>query len=184
MNPFETSNDRAVAGLLDFLTAMVIVIGGITVYFTASAMLLEVQDEQGTAVAHAGVRAEERLVDDVLRNRTGDATISSGCARSFFREQGNRSCGFEDRGSGQPYLRGVLGLGEQYELNVTLERADGIAVFDPTNGSDPVRHALGEPIPRASPVTTYYRTVSYGTDDDGDGRVDFYTVYVRLWEVA
>lgn len=178
-----TRTDRAVAGLLDFLTAMVIVVGAITVYFTASAALLDVQDEGGGAAPTAGLRAEERLVDDVLRADTADALLAPECARDFFRAAGNRRCGFRDYGTGQSFLRGVLGVGDAYALNATLEDAAG--VYRGAHGEGPpYRHSIGPAPPGRESVTVYDRLVTFGTDDDGDGRIDYYTVSLRLWEVA
>lgn len=176
--------DRAVAGLLDFLTAMVIVMGAITVYFTAAAVLVDVQERQGTAPAQAGIRVQERLVDDVFRNETSDALLAPGCTRSFFAGEANRTCGFRDRGEGQTYLRGVLGVSTAYELNVTIADGDGVLDTAHRPGNADYRHAIGPSVPPTESATVYYRTVSFGTDDDGDGRTDYYTVTVRLWEVA
>lgn len=170
--------DRGVAGLLDFLTAMVIVVGAISVYFAASAVLIDVQDDRASGVAHAGLRVQERLVDDVFRSEPGARRIAPGCVRSFFAYAGNRSCGFVDRGSGQAYLRGVLGIGESYELNVTLEDSGGVVNADPSGGERPFRHAVGPPTPRDGDVSVYYRIVTFGRD------TDYYTVYVRLWEAS
>lgn len=175
-------SDRAVAGLLDFLTAMVIVMGAVTVYFTAAAVLIDVQKEQSTAAANAGIRVEERLVDDILRNQTGDQVVAAGCTRSFFEGTGNRSCGFEDNGRGQTFLRRVFGVSEAYTVNVTMEEAGTILDRSHTPGGTDYRHAIGEPTPLSDSVTVYYRTVTFGSDDDGDGRTEYYTVYVRLWE--
>lgn len=170
--------------MLDFLTAMVVVIGAVTVYFTAAAVLLDVQSEGGDARAHAGLRATERLADDALYNGTDARTLTPACTRAFFTAGGNGSCGFRDRGSGQVHLRRVLGLDDRYAVNVTLENATGIVVLNPTGSGTPFRHAVGDAVPRDGAVTTYYRTVTYASDDDGDGRVEYYTLYVRLWEVA
>ena len=163
---------------------MVIVMGAITVYFTAAAVLVDVQERQGTAGAQAGIRVQERLVDDVLRNETSDALLAPGCARSFFAQSGNRTCGFRDRGTGQTYLRGVLGVSGGYDLNVTIADEDGVLDTAHQAGESDYRHAIGPAVPPTESATVYYRTVSFGTDDDGDGRIDYYTVTVRLWEVA
>lgn len=174
--------NRAVANLLDFLTAAVIVVGAISVYFGASAVLLNLQTDNGGGAAHAGLRAQERLVDDVFHNGTGDGTIDAGCVRAFFATSGNRSCGFADRGSGQPYLRTVLGIGPTYALNVTVEDTDGVVTLDPSGGSRAYRHAIGPSAPTDGEVTVYYRTVTFGTDLTGDGRIDYFRAYLRLWE--
>lgn len=176
------TNDRGVAGLLDFLTAMVIVIGALGVYFTAAAVLVDIQSDQGASTAHAGLRAQERLVDDTLQRGAGNDTLSAGCVRSFFTGEANRSCGVTDYGDGQAFLRGALGLGERFVVNATLEDEDGPVTTDPSGSGRPYRHAVGPAVPRRQPVTVYDRTVTFGGDVDSDGRPDYYTVRLRLWE--
>lgn len=170
--------------MLDFLTAMVIVVGAVTVYFTAASVLVDVQSRQGDAPAHAGLRATERIADDVLYNGTGDGTLTPDCTQAFFTGGGAPDCGFRDRGRGQDRLRAILGLDDGYAVNVTVENATGVVRLSPDRSVKPFRHAVGEAVPLDGEVTTYYRTVTYGGDDDGDDRVDYYTLYVRLWEVA
>lgn len=173
---------RAVATLLDFLTAMVVVIGAVSVYFTASAILVDVQDRSDASAERVGLRAEERLVEDVFRNHTGDDLLTPGCVRDFFAASGNRSCGFRDRGSGQSFLRGVLGVGEAYELNVTVERDDEIVETAHRTGRAPYRHAIGERVPVEGDVALYTRLVSFGPEAGDDST--YYTVVFRVWEVA
>lgn len=163
---------------------MVVVIGAVAVYFTAAAVLLDVQSQGGDARAHAGLRATERLADDALRNGTDAPTLTPACTRAFFTGGGNRSCGFRAHGTGQSRLRAIVGLGESYAVNVTVENATGVVRTDPNTSRPAFRHAVGRAVPRDGAVTTYYRTVTYGRDGDGDGRIDYYTLYVRLWEVA
>jgi len=177
-------DDRGVADTLDFLTAMVVVIGAVAVYFTAAAVLLDVQSEGGDARAHAGLRATERLADDALRSDVDAPTLSPACTRAFFTGGANRSCGFRASGSGQSRLRAILGLGPRYAVNITVENATGIVRTAPNASRTPFAHAVGDPVPRDGAVTTYYRTVTYGRDADGDGRPEYYTLSLRLWEVA
>jgi len=174
--------DRGVAGLLDFLTAMVIVIGALGVYFTAAAVLVDIQADQGASTAHAGLRAQERLADDVLKYDPGNETLAPGCVRSFFTGDANRTCGVADHGDGQAFLRGALGVGERFAVNATLEDDRGPVTMDPTGGGRPYRHAIGASVPDDRPVTVYERTVTFGDDTDGDGRLDYFTVRLRLWE--
>lgn len=178
------AGNRGVAGMLDFLTAMVIVLGALGVYFTAAAALVDVQRDTGSPTAHTGLRAQERLVDDALQAGAGNDTLSPGCVRSFFTGTANRSCGVYDHGNGQAFLRGALGIGDRYVLNVTMRNGSGPVTIDPSGGSDPYRHAVGRPVPHEGPVTVYDRTVTFGDDVDGDGRPDYYTVTLRLWEGA
>ena len=96
----------------------------------------------------------------------------------------NRSCGVYDHGDGQAFLRGALGIGDRYVVNVTMSDESGPVTIDPSGGGDPYRHAVGEPVPYDEAVTMYDRTVTFGDDIDGDGRPDYYTVTLRLWEGA
>jgi len=173
--------DRGVAGMLDFLTAVVVVVGAIAVYFTAASALVDAQRSNGDAAEQVSVRASERLVEDMLVTSPDAELLAPGCSRAVFGTTPSRSCAIRAEGDGQAYLRDALGVGPRYRLNVTVEDEDGIVVAD-HGDSDPYRHALGPAVPPRSDVAVTARLVTFGSDDDGDGRVEYYTATVSVWE--
>lgn len=177
----QENEDRAVATQIDFLVATVIIIAAISIYYVGSVILFETQTYVGEGDAQAGLNAEKRLAEDVLLNQSGDTLLDPECSRAFFNAEDEPTCKISDPGDGQTYLRGVLGLGDRYEINVTLTNATGIVDFDPSGGSNPFEHSIGNPYPRDGEVTTYQRTVSYGTDYSGDGKPEYYTLTIRIW---
>jgi len=171
---------RGQATQLDFLTAAVIVITAIALYNIGAGVILNAQGETVSASDQVTIRAEERVVDDLLVNETGDTLLAPGCSRAFFTAGGNASCGIP-AGTGPSYLRSLVGVGD-YDINITVRNESGIINLDPSNGSRPFRHAVGEPYPQTGEVVAIDRLVSYGTDLSRDDSIDKYTLTVRVWE--
>jgi hypothetical protein len=176
-----TRHDRGVAGMLDFLTAVVVVVGAIAVYFTAASALVDAQQSNADTAEQVSGRASERLVEDMLVASPDAELLAPGCSRAVFGTTPNRSCAIAAEDDGQEYLRDALGVGPGYRVNVTIEDEDGV-VTAAHGDSDPYRHALGPSVPPRSDVAVAARLVSFGSDDDGDGRVEYYTATVSVWE--
>lgn len=176
-----TRHDRGVAGMLDFLTAVVVVVGAIAVYFTAASALVDAQEGRTDAAEQVSDRASERVVEDTLVASPDAELLAPGCSRALFGTASNRSCAIAAEADGQAYLREALGVGPRYRINVTIEDDDGVVVAT-HGGGDPYRHAVGPPVPPRSDVAVAARLVSFGSDDDGDGRIEYYTATVSVWE--
>jgi hypothetical protein len=180
-SPNTDTSDRGVATQIDFLIAVVIIIGAITVYYLGALILFESQVQGDESNSHAGLRAEDRIADDILINGSDHTLLDSNCSRAFFSAEGDSGCNLSDPGDGQTYLRGVVGLGNNYNLNVTVTDGEKIINVDPSGGSDPFEHRIGDPVPTAEGVVTYQRVLSYGRDVTGDGDIDYFRVNIHLW---
>ena len=179
--PF-TQDRRGIALQLDFLNAMILLIGGLVgLLFLTNAFISGLAQASGSQ-DQVAIRGGERLADDILLNETDDALLGPGCSEDFFNMEGNATCGFPDfsDGSELDYLRTALGVKTQYDLNVTIEDSSG--VWEGHAGSGPAyKHRLGPATPSISDISTIHRQVSYG-DYDGDGNIEYFTLYIRVWD--
>lgn len=175
------TDSRGIAIQLDFLNAMILLIGGIVGLLFLSNAFIAGMAQGGSGQDTVAIRGSERLADDIFLNETSDALLTPGCTEDFFAQGGNSTCGYTDFSddSELDYLRNAMGIREPYEINVTIEDTTGVWEGHAGSGS-PYKHRLGPSTPSIPEISTIHRQVSYG-DYDGDGEVEYFTMYVRVW---
>jgi hypothetical protein len=75
---------RAIAGQIDFLNATIVLLFGTGLFLGAAGIVLDFAQQRGQADEIAGVRAEERLADDLLVGAPNETLLDPACTQVYF----------------------------------------------------------------------------------------------------
>lgn len=180
---------RGIAEQIDFLNGIMVLLLGFGLFMASSGVLLDSASHTGRGQDYTSIRSHEALADDLLVETVGDTVLSGECAEAYFNTETTTTtadnCDFNnfDDSSETAYLRSSLGIDSRYEVNVTIEDPSGPLSADVDGDGTSRTFAMGADTPESGTVAAYHRQVTFGQDVSGDGEWDYYTLYVRVWEV-
>jgi hypothetical protein len=166
------SDTRGVAYQLDFLTAILIAVVSISLFFLFGVGLLEdiSADEQENSLGVA--RSADMLADDYLVSEPQAAELNRSCTQNFFTKSPTASCNQDPSWNADSYLEDALPM--QYgNMNATLETTSGD--IQTINGND---MTVGDPVPtNTGDINQWSRYVLIDANDDGNPTIHRLLVY-------
>lgn len=173
--------DRAQAEQIDFLNGMVILLFGLGLFIGSASVLLSIGLTGNADQELATANADDRLAEDILVTEPATLELDEECATAFFELIHREGCAIPQAAtlpespSEDVWLRSVLGLEDEYTVNVTVfdaNRSDGTREI--VTGEAGPRYAIGPEPPVGEDISSSHRYLAGGQDE-------YYTLTVRVW---
>jgi hypothetical protein len=167
---------RGAAILLDFITAMVILLAAFGIFtFFGAAMIESIGAEDPESDVKV-MRSGNIIADDYLSQGTDKSTVDPGCTLSFFSKSPDPSCGHYTSWEDDSYLSDALHQ-ENVTINVTIKSYDSGAI----QSIGGTKLALGTPLEDVAGETTYEWHRYIALDANGDGDATIHRLEVTIW---
>jgi len=168
------NSSRAIAYQLDFLTAVLIIVGAVSLFFLFGVGLLEDISAVEAETDYSVGRSVDMLADEYLVAEPKDTTLDRKCTEAFFTRNPDASCNQNPSWGSDDYLKDALPL-KYGNVNATLWTSKGDIVTLSANDM-----TEGEPVPsRSAGVHEWTRYVLI--DSNGDGKATIHRLTVYYW---